>query len=44
MGVAVRMACLEMLVGEPSLARSDLDRRVARDVADEAAATLAPQR
>ena len=38
MGVAVRMACLEMLVGSRSLARGELDRRVARDVADEAAA------
>ena len=43
MGVAVRMACLELLVGR-RLARRELDRQIARDVADEAAATLLAQR
>ena len=40
MGVAVRMACLEMLLG---LARGVLDRRVAGEPADEALAAAALQ-
>ena len=44
MGVAVRMACLEMLIGGVGLARGDLHRRVAREIADEAVRALAAQR
>ena len=44
MGVAMRMACLEMLVGGADLARGDLHRRVAGEGADEAGPARALER
>ena len=43
MGVAVRMACLEMLVREFGLIRRDLDRRIACEFANEAFAAIVLQ-